>query len=115
MGILSTLPKNRTSWGSMYENAFNSIEKDLRSEEGIGNELDYVEQISWVLFLKYLHDLETERRDRAELDGEEYTPIIDGEYRWDRWAAPNTNGEFDHNAALIGDDLICESRRQNGH
>ena len=44
----------------MYENAFNSIERDLRAEEGIANELDYVEQISWVLFLKYLHDLEIE-------------------------------------------------------
>ena len=53
----------------MYENAFNKIERELRNEEGIANELDYVEQTSWVLFLKYLHDLETERRDRAELDG----------------------------------------------
>lgn len=91
----------------MYENAFNSIERDLRAEEGIGNELDYVEQTSWVLFLKYLHDLETERRDRAELDGTEYKPIIEGEFRWDRWAAPKKNGEFDHNAAKIGDDLIA--------
>ena len=90
----------------MYENAFNSIEKDLRAEEGIANELDYVEQTSWVLFLKYLHDLESERRDRAELEGETYAPIIDGHFRWDRWAAPKMDGEFDHNAALIGDDLI---------
>ena len=49
----------------MYENAFNSIERELRNEAGIANELDYVEQISWVLFLKYLHDLEAERRDRG--------------------------------------------------
>lgn len=78
----------------MYENAFNKIERDLRAEEGIANELDYVEQTSWVLSLKYLHDLETERADRAELDGVEYTPIIDGEYRWDKWAAPKKGGEF---------------------
>jgi type I restriction enzyme M protein len=49
----------------MYENTFNKIEKDLRAEEGIANELDYVEQTSWVLFLKYLDDLESERKDRA--------------------------------------------------
>ncbi|MGR3512955.1 MAG: N-6 DNA methylase [Paracoccaceae bacterium] len=90
----------------MYENAFRAIEQELRNEDGIANELDYVEQTSWVLFLKYLHDLETERRDRAELDGETYTPIIDGEFRWDRWAAPKKDGAFDHNAAKIGDDLI---------
>src|SRR3546814_18833738 len=79
----------------------------MRAEEGIANELDYVEQTSLVLFLKYLHDLETERRDRAELNGEAYTPIIDGEFRWDRWAAPKKDGAFDHNAARIGDDLIA--------
>lgn len=90
----------------MYENAFNKIERDLRAEEGIANELDYVEQTSWVLFLKYLHDLENERRDRAELDGEDYTPIIEGKYCWDKWAAPKLDGEFDHNTARIGDDLI---------
>ncbi len=92
----------------MYENAFNSIERQLRAEEGIANELDYVEQISWVLFLKYLHDLETERRDRAELDGEDYAPLIVRDFRWDRWAAPKApDGGFDHNAAKIGDDLIA--------
>jgi type I restriction enzyme M protein len=42
----------------MYDTAFNKIERELRNEEGVANELDYVEQTSWVLFLKYLHDLE---------------------------------------------------------
>jgi type I restriction enzyme M protein len=90
----------------MYENAFNSIEKALRAEEGISNELDYVEQTSWVLFLKYLHDLESERQDRAGLQGKDYSAIIEGEYRWDQWAAPKANGAFDHNVALTGDDLV---------
>lgn len=90
----------------MYDNAFNRIERELRNEEGVANELDYVEQTSWVLFLKYLHDLEAERRDRAELDGKDYTPIITGRYTWDQWAAPKTDGKFDHNRALIGDDLV---------
>jgi len=96
----------------MYENAFNAIEKALRAEEGISNELDYVEQTSWVLFLKYLHDLESERRDRAELEGKDYAPIIDGRFRWDRWAAPKVNGQFDHNSALTGDDLVAFVDRQ---
>lgn len=91
----------------MYENAFNQIERDLRAEEGIANELDYVEQTSWVLFLKYLHDLEYERRDRAELEGQAYAPIIDGAHRWDQWAAPKDKaGSFAHNTARIGDDLV---------
>ena len=91
----------------MYENAFNNIEQALRAEAGIGNELDYVEQISWVLFLKYLHDLETERQARADLRSEVYSPIIESRYRWNDWASPKTlDGGLDHNRALVGDDLI---------
>jgi len=60
-GIMATaVCKHRVS---MYEN------KDLRAEYGVANQLDYVEQTSWVLFRKYLHDLESERRDEAELGG----------------------------------------------
>ena len=91
----------------MYESAFNRIERELRNEAGIANELDYVEQISWVLFLKYLDDLESERRDRAELNGEDWEPLIESGYRWSDWAAPKTVlGELDHNEAAVGDDLI---------
>ena len=91
----------------MYKNAFNNIERLLRAEAGIATELDYVEQISWVLFLKYLHDLEAERRNRAELSGKTYEPLIGPDFHWNDWAAPKTSdGAFDHNAALTGDDLI---------
>jgi hypothetical protein len=90
----------------MYDTAFNKIERELRNEEGVANELDYVEQTSWVLFLKYLHDLEAERRNRAELDGTDYSPILAGPYAWEQWAAPKTDEQFDHNKARIGEDLI---------
>lgn len=91
----------------MYETAFNTIEKTLRAEEGISNELDYVEQISWILFLKYLHDLEGERQDKAELEGKKYQPLLAKGWRWDQWAMPRKkNGQFDDNAALTGNDLV---------
>jgi type I restriction enzyme M protein len=91
----------------MFENAFNNIDKALRAEEGTASELDYVEQTSWVLFLKYLDDLEAERADIAELEGRDYAPILDKAHQWRTWAAPMTpQGSFDHNAALTGDDLI---------
>lgn len=72
----------------MYENAFNNIDRYLRAEEGMGTELDYAEQTSWVLFLKYLHDLESERRDRAELNGETYESLIGPDFGWQDWATP---------------------------
>ena len=91
----------------MYENAFNNIEKQLRAEDGVANDLDYVEQISWVLFLKYLSDYEKEREGRAELKGKTYAPLIGEVYRWQAWASPKDSaGKFDHNVARTGDDLI---------
>jgi type I restriction enzyme M protein len=53
----------------MFENAFNNIDRVLRNDEGLASELDYAEQTSWLLFLKYLDDLEAEHRDEAELEG----------------------------------------------
>lgn len=91
----------------MFENAFNNIDKALRAEEGTASELDYVEQTSWVLFLKYLDDLEQDRADTAELQGRDYTPILDTAHQWKTWAAPKAaDGSFDHNAAKTGTDLI---------
>ena len=91
----------------MYENAFKSIDNYLRRDDGPGTELDYVEQTSWVLFLKYLHDMESDRADAAELDGTDYERVIDGDFAWDEWAAPkNKTGEIDRDAARTGDDLI---------
>lgn len=90
----------------MFENAFNNIDRAMRNDEGLASELDYAEQTSWVLFLKYLDDLELQRQDEAELEGREYTAILDAEYRWSAWAAPKLkDGTPDLNAAT-GQDLI---------
>ena len=91
----------------MFENAFNNIDRAMRNDEGLASELDYAEQTSWLLFLKYLDDLEAEREDEAELEGRTYDPILDPQFRWDVWAAPKTAaGEIDHNVATTGQDLI---------
>ena len=95
----------------MFEQTFKNIDDVLWKDAGCGSELDYVEQTSWVLFLKYLDDLERDRATSAELTGKTYTPIIDQEYQWSVWAAPKIKRagtervEVDHNA-LTGDDLL---------
>lgn len=89
-----------------YESTFNAIDNILRNEAGCSNELDYIEQTSWLLFLKYLDDLETEREEEAELEDKEYKRIITGFMRWSQWAAPKkANGELDVVNAMTGDDL----------
>ncbi len=91
---------------SSFEQAFRAIDDCLRKEAGCGTELDYTEQTSWLLFLKYLDGLEDDRAAVAGLEGRSYTPILEEAYRWSRWAAPkNASGQLDHHAALTGDDL----------
>ncbi len=90
----------------MFEQAFKNIDDILHKDAGCSSELDYVEQTSWVLFLKYLDDLEKDRRAKAELTGKKYEDLIDRQYRWESWAAPKTkDGKIDHHKAASGDDL----------
>ena len=63
-----------------YEQIFKNIDDILWKEAGCSNELDYVEQTSWILFLKYLDDLEIERSDEMALQGKDYTYIIKKEF-----------------------------------
>lgn len=91
----------------MFEQTFKNIDDILHKDAGCSSELDYTEQTSWMLFLKYLDDLEFAKSQEAEMMMDEYKYIIDEEHRWSSWAAPKTtSGEFDHDSALTGDDLI---------
>lgn len=90
----------------MFEQTFKNIDDILHKDAGCGSELDYVEQTSWILFLKYLDDLEKDKEMAELLKGKTYNTIIDDEYRWTTWAAPKlANGKIDHNA-MTGDDLV---------
>lgn len=90
----------------MFEQAFRNIDDVLRKEAGCTTELDYTEQTSWLLFLKYLDGLEQDKATEAKLEGKKYSFILDADYRWESWAAPkDAQGKLDHNKALTGDDL----------
>ena len=89
-----------------YEATFNAIDNILRNEAGCSTELDYIEQTSWLLFLKYLDDLDKEREDKALLTGKTHKPILSGYMRWSQWAAPKKpDGTLDTVNAMTGPDL----------
>src|ERR1700675_20936 len=90
----------------MFEQAFKNIDDVLWKEAGCSSELDYTEQTSWLLFLKYLDGLEQDKSDEAGLEQKKYGFILDKPYRWEQWAAPKgKDGQIDHNKAKTGDDL----------
>ena len=92
----------------MFEQAFKNIDDVLRKEAGCTTELDYTEQTSWLLFLKYLEALEQERADGSRTRGQKVhlhprQALSLGE----PGPRPKTqrHGKIDHNKALSGDDL----------
>jgi type I restriction enzyme M protein len=90
----------------MFEQTFKNIDDILHKDAGCSSELDYVEQTSWILFLKYLDDFEKDKKTAAKLAGKTYSNIISSDYQWETWAAPKgKDGQLDHHKALTGDDL----------
>ncbi len=92
----------------MFEQTFKNIDDILHKDAGCTSELDYTEQSSWLLFLKYLDALERDKAMEAELEGRPYAFLLEEPYQWERWAAPkDKHGQPDHNKAMTGDDLIA--------
>jgi len=65
----------------LFEQTFKNVDDTLRKDAGCSSELDYIEQTSWILFLKYLDDLEKDRQTAAELKSKQYLNIIASEFR----------------------------------
>ncbi len=69
--------------------------------------MHYSEQISWILFLKFLDDYEEKLKLEAMLDAKNYKSILEEKFNWKVWAAPKTNkGKLDVKNALSGSDLL---------
>jgi len=97
----------------MFEQTFKNIDDILYKDAGADSELDYIEQTSWILFLRYLNELEKEKADEAALEGKPYNFILEDDYRWSNWAMPKklkykslSEVEPDHHKAVTGPDLV---------
>ena len=91
----------------MFEQTFKNIDDLLYKDSGADSELDYIGQTSWVMFLRYLDELEQDKADEAELKGEAYNFILEEQYRWPNWAMPkDAEGKLDHHVAKTGPDLV---------
>ena len=91
----------------MFEHTFKNIDEILRKDPACTCELDYIEQLSWLLFLKYLDCLETGQAATAEHENRRFNYTFDAHYRWQSWAAPKTaDGKLDSAKALTGEPLL---------
>jgi type I restriction enzyme M protein len=75
-----------------------SARKIMRKDKGLNGDLDRLPMLTWIMFLKFLDDLEFQRETEAELAGKKFQRAIDPPYRWRDWAA--------NPAGITGDELI---------
>ena len=91
---------------SEFQTKLKRIDDQLFKDGGMSSPIDYIEQTSWMMFLKFLEDLENSNKDKAELSSTKYIPILKEEFEWRMWAVPRlNNGEIDINNKLQGEDL----------
>ena len=90
----------------MMSSPFELIDQELRNDDGMSTETDYIQQTSWMLFLKYLDSMELERKLASEVQNRNYSYILEQRFRWSSWAAPKNGGVIDYDKAMTGDDLL---------
>lgn len=90
-------PKQLTT-AQRLDSIIKSARKMMRKDKGLNGDLDRLPMLTWIMFLKFLDDMEKIEEGRAELSGKDYKPIIETPYRWRDWAA-----EVD---GITGPDLL---------
>jgi type I restriction enzyme M protein len=88
----------------------------MRKDKGLNGDVDRLPMLTWMMFLKFLDDLERVRSDEAILEGRPYKEAVDPPYRWRDWNPPNSQGTASgglHNA-MTGDALIAFVNQDEG-
>jgi type I restriction enzyme M protein len=84
-------PKQLATTSQQLGSLVKSARDIMRKDKGLNGDLDRLPMLTWVMFLKFLDDMEQSREQAAPLGGEKFRPAIDAPYRWRDWAARRTH------------------------
>ncbi|MCY1704287.1 class I SAM-dependent DNA methyltransferase [Deinococcus sp. SL84] len=70
-----------------------SVRTIMRKDKGLNGDADRLPMLTWLMFLKFLDDLEQTHQEEAEFEGRTYRPVLDGIYRWSGWAKSDVTGD----------------------
>src|SRR6266496_1300470 len=71
----------------------------MRKDKGLNGDLDRLPMLTWIMFLKFLDDMELIREQEATMAGKRFRAAIEAPYRWRDWAATSDG--------VTGDELIA--------
>ncbi|WP_197492395.1 type I restriction-modification system subunit M N-terminal domain-containing protein, partial [Methylomonas methanica] len=86
----------------------------LRKDKGLNGDVDRLPLLTWVMFLKFLDDLEILHEQEAELDGKRYQGIVESPYRWRDWAAREDGVTGEELLSFINQDETIRPDGQRG-
>ena len=86
----------------------------MRKDKGLNGDLDRLPLLTWIMFLKFLDDLEQQREEEAKLAGKKFRAAIEPPYRWRDWAADPQGITGDELLAFINQDEAARAGRQEG-
>jgi len=70
----------------------------MRKDKGLNGDLDRLPLLTWIMFLKFMDDLEQQREEETALSGKKFKAAIEAPYRWRDWAADPQG--------ITGDELL---------
>jgi type I restriction enzyme M protein len=92
-----------------------SARATMRKDKGLNGDLDRLPMLTWLMFLKFLDDMETLREDEADLTGEQFRPLIDPPYRWRDWAAQDDGITGQELINFVNQDKTVRPDGSEGH
>ncbi|MFN9355657.1 MAG: N-6 DNA methylase [Alphaproteobacteria bacterium] len=95
----------------MLGSLLQSARKLMRKDKGLNGDLDRLPLLTWIMFLKFLDDLERQREDEAKAGGKKFKPAVEAPYRWRDWAENSQGITGDELLAFINND---ETMRPDG-
>lgn len=98
------------SLGSLLKSARDIMRKD----KGLNGDLDRLPLLTWIMFLKFLDDLEVQREDEAKLGSKKFRPAIEAPYRWRDWAADTQGMTGDELLAFVNSDEAVRADGKKG-
>jgi type I restriction enzyme M protein len=110
-GATSAVP---TTTAQVLGSLIGSARKIMRKDKGLNGDLDRLPLVTWIMFLKFLDDIEVQREEEAELAGKKFKPAIEKPYRWRDWAADPQGITGDELLAFINNDEAVRADGKKG-
>lgn len=98
----------------MLGSLLNSARKIMRKDKGLNGDLDRLPLLTWIMFLKFLDDLEQQREEETALSGKKFKAAIEAPYRWRDWAADPQGITGDELLSFINADEAVRADGQKG-